>query len=360
MTISTTDSKISYNGNGVTTDFAFPYPYLAVADLQVLRVGTTGIVTTLVLNTDYTVSNGTVSVNTAPGVGERLVINRVVEIVQETDYITGDPFPAETHERALDRLTMIAQQLAEEAGRSVKVGVTSTADPDALLASIEASEAAADASAQAADASAQAADASAQAADASAQAAAGSAASINLPLAFSSIQNIATARLLGRATAGTGDVEEISLGTNLSFAGTVLNAAGVTIASTAEAQAGTDNTKAISPLRLREGLNASGSAPIYACRAWVNFNGTGTVAIRASGNVSSITDNGTGDYTVNFTTAMPDANYVAQQSAGSADGVGRFAFGYATTPSTTTYRLTTSTFAGASADFTFVSVAIFR
>ena len=56
-------------------------------------------------------------------------------------------------------------------------------------------------------------------------------------------------------------------------------------------------------------LNASGSAPIYACRAWVNFNGTGTIAIRASGNVSSITDNGTGDYTVNFTTAMEDANY---------------------------------------------------
>jgi hypothetical protein len=54
-----------------------------------------------------------------------------------------------------------------------------------------------------------------------------------------------------------------------------------------------------------------GSAAIaYGCRAWVNFNGTGTVAIRASGNVSSITDNGTGDYTVNFTTAMPDANYV--------------------------------------------------
>lgn len=53
----------------------------------------------------------------------------------------------------------------------------------------------------------------------------------------------------------------------------------------------------------------SGTAPLYMCRAWVNFNGTGTVAIRASGNVSSITDNGTGDYTVNFTTAMPDVNY---------------------------------------------------
>lgn len=55
-----------------------------------------------------------------------------------------------------------------------------------------------------------------------------------------------------------------------------------------------------------------GSAVIgYGCRAWVNFNGTGTVAIRASGNVSSITDGGTGLYTVNFTTAMSDANYAA-------------------------------------------------
>ncbi len=53
----------------------------------------------------------------------------------------------------------------------------------------------------------------------------------------------------------------------------------------------------------------SGTAPIYPCRAWVNFNGTGTVAIRASGNVSSVTDIGLGDYGVNFTTAMPDTNY---------------------------------------------------
>jgi len=55
-------------------------------------------------------------------------------------------------------------------------------------------------------------------------------------------------------------------------------------------------------------LNSDGTTN-YKCRAWVNFNGTGTVAIRAAGNVTSITDNGTGDYTVNFTTAMPDANY---------------------------------------------------
>ena len=70
----------------------------------------------------------------------------------------------------------------------------------------------------------------------------------------------------------------------------------------------------VAAARITGALNATGSAPIYACRAWVNFNGTGTVAIRASGNVSSITDNGTGDYTVNFATAMPDANYAYSHS----------------------------------------------
>lgn len=58
-----------------------------------------------------------------------------------------------------------------------------------------------------------------------------------------------------------------------------------------------------------------GTAPIYMCRIWVNFNGTGTVAIRASGNVSSITDNATGDYTVNFNVGLTDASYSYQLSS---------------------------------------------
>jgi len=67
----------------------------------------------------------------------------------------------------------------------------------------------------------------------------------------------------------------------------------------------------------------SGTAPLYMARVWINFNGTGTPAIRASGNVTSITDNGVGDYTVNFTTAMPDANYAVtslNRSSGVASG----------------------------------------
>lgn len=61
-------------------------------------------------------------------------------------------------------------------------------------------------------------------------------------------------------------------------------------------------------------------------RAWVNFNGTGTVAIRAQYNVSSIIDNGTADYTVNFTTAMPDANYSVAGSGTAAPGSSYYSY----------------------------------
>jgi hypothetical protein len=64
----------------------------------------------------------------------------------------------------------------------------------------------------------------------------------------------------------------------------------------------------MSTIKVNSIQNTSG-VEVYTAKAWVNFNGTGTIAIRAAGNVSSITDNGVGDYTVNFTTSMPDANY---------------------------------------------------
>ena len=77
-------------------------------------------------------------------------------------------------------------------------------------------------------------------------------------------------------------------------------------------------TDASSNLSFNSGFGSAGVA--YGCRAWVNFNGTGTVAIRASGNVSSITDNGTGDYTMNFTAAMTDVNYSFVANAGPLGG----------------------------------------
>lgn len=71
---------------------------------------------------------------------------------------------------------------------------------------------------------------------------------------------------------------------------------------------------------LKTNLNASGSAPIYAARAWANFNGTGTIALRASGNVSSLTDGGNGTYTVNLTTALADTNYAVIATVGTGSG----------------------------------------
>ena len=96
------------------------------------------------------------------------------------------------------------------------------------------------------------------------------------------------------------------------------------------------------------------------CKAWVNFNGTGTVAIRAAYNVSSITDNGTGNYTVNFTTAMPDANYssVASGDAATFPGSHCFVLVYSHTTSSVVVDFTTP--AGNRVDPTTLSVAIFR
>jgi hypothetical protein len=78
-------------------------------------------------------------------------------------------------------------------------------------------------------------------------------------------------------------------------------------ASNASATDNTVNVDASDNLQFNSGYGSTVTA--YGCRAWVNFNGSGTLAIRSSGNVSSVTDNGTGDYTVNFTNSMPDDNY---------------------------------------------------
>jgi hypothetical protein len=117
----------------------------------------------------------------------------------------------------------------------------------------------------------------------------------------------------------------------------------------------------MSEIRVNAVKNTSGIER-YLAQAWVNFNGTGTVAIRASGNVSSITDNGVGDYTVNFTTAMADANMSAVGSAGEATnasdvnricGVNIYAANQA--------RVTTSVgTTSAKSDFSLVTVAVFR
>lgn len=115
-------------------------------------------------------------------------------------------------------------------------------------------------------------------------------------------------------------------------------------------------------------LNATGTAPVYACRAWVNFDGTtaganpAPMTIRASGNVSSVTRNGTGDFTVNFTTAMPDENYnmVGSVSAATATGGSNSMKTFTgATPQTTFIRVVTGG-GGVALNPEFAAVSIFR
>ena len=96
-------------------------------------------------------------------------------------------------------------------------------------------------------------------------------------------------------------------------------------------------------------------------KAWVNFNGTGTVAIRRAFNVSSITDNGTGDYTVNFTNAMVDASYAAQVWAAASASTAIFipTQSSAAVPTASTLRLVTRSSGAAAADLDYVQASIF-
>ena len=93
--------------------------------------------------------------------------------------------------------------------------------------------------------------------------------------------------------------------------GTIVSAGGGTTSLTLSANAGATLSSDPVSFYKADKVLSPGLVSGGLCRAWVNFNGTGTVAIRASYNVSSITDLGTGDYRINLTTAMPDANYCA-------------------------------------------------
>lgn len=99
------------------------------------------------------------------------------------------------------------------------------------------------------------------------------------------------------------------------------------------------------------------------CRAWVSFNGTGTVAIKASFNVSSITDNGTGDYTINFTNAMPDANYApAGMNRDAGSWYGGVSISASAVPTTTALRVVSHNDSGTGSlqDSSNMNVAVFR
>ena len=129
MTVTTTTIKNSYSGNGSTTEFAYTFPINSTSEITVIERSATGTETVKSEgsgSTNYGISDngasgGTVTMVTAPASGTTLVLLRNTALTQETDYVANDPFPAETHEDALDKLTMQVQEVQEELGRSFKV-----------------------------------------------------------------------------------------------------------------------------------------------------------------------------------------------------------------------------------------------
>jgi len=146
MTVSSTTAKVSYAGNGATTVFAVPFYFLAAADLRViLRTGTTESIQSL--TTNYTVtgagneSGGSVTMLVAPAAGTTITILRNAAATQETDLLPNDRLPAESLEDALDKLTMLVQQLGESADRSLKYPASdAAASPTIPAASARASK----------------------------------------------------------------------------------------------------------------------------------------------------------------------------------------------------------------------------
>lgn len=127
MTVATTNNRNDYTATAAQTTFPYTFRIFAGADLKVYVNSTLKTLTT-----DYTVtgadsaSGGNVVFNTGLTAGDAVAIIRSIAYTQSTDYVENDPFPAETHEKALDRLTMLTQQLTEVDDRSVKLAISST------------------------------------------------------------------------------------------------------------------------------------------------------------------------------------------------------------------------------------------
>ena len=501
MTISSTTNTVSYTGNASTTAFAVPYAFFGTgttSEIQVVEVViATGVETVKSNGSDYTVAGGsgttgTVTATVAPASTVKWVINRATTQTQETDYVENDPFPAESHEEALDRLTAIDQEQQRALDRTAQLpdGYTGVFDPtlpttitgSTVLAfnagatafevgptTAAISAAAANATAAAASATAAAASETAAAASETAAAASETAAGLSETAAAASETAAAaseTASAASETAAGLSEtaaaasetaagLSETAAGTSETNAGTSASSAATSAsnaatsetnaaasetaaaasaasasaanlpadvdvaaldylrrnvgdtayeartpaevlsdisgigvstsdvltnktidadgtgnvlsnidignaiaASQAEAEAGTDNTKLVTSLRVAQAITALAGGPGVA-KAWVSFNGTGTVAINASHNVASITDNGAGDYTINFTTAFSSAYYGFSSMSSGPSSFAIALVSSAAAPTAAAFRMRTFNTAGGGVDATYVGASFF-
>ena len=337
MTVSTTSNKVTFSANGSTTGCAYNFKIFADADLTVIIRAADGTETTKTLTTHYTVSgagsssggNVTFTTGNTPANGETVVIKRELAVTQSTDYVANDPFPAASHEDALDRLTMIAQQQTEQIGRSIVFPDTDTAATTiqssvtrankflgfgssgevAVLSSTATSPGAIDTGNLV------------DSAVTSAKLAANSVTSAKIvdgTIATADIADDAVnqAKIADDAV-GTAQIADDAVGSAQIADDAVVQAAVAdnAIGTNQIANAAVTNAKLSSDLQ--QGL----------CRAWVEFDATITpfvsaTAVGDSFNITSINDAGTGIHDLSITNNMSNTGYAASGAAGENDDAG--------------------------------------
>lgn len=355
MTVPSTPRRSDlFEGDNALTTLPFSFKAFDASDVRVDRTDVNGVTETLVLDSDYSLTlnadqsadpGGEAELTDPLLTGELAVVLGGTPHTQAADLPSGGRFNDEVIEQGLDRIVFQIQQLAEEVSRAARVPTTAEDAEDlneaiavlttnldtlntlvdniaalvtlsdldteiaalaAISTEIEAVAAIAASVVTVAGLDTEIAALAAIAADIETVAAD----SADIQLLADNIGAIAT-----KANAGANsDITSLSGLTTPLEGDDVAEATDVAtgvvrLATSAEAPVRTNTAPVLTPATLRDALAAQNDAPIYACRAWVNFNGTGTVAIRASGNVSSITDNGVGNFSVNFATPLPDANY---------------------------------------------------
>lgn len=317
MAVQSDTSRIQYTGNNSTvTSYAVPFVFLENDHLSAIaRVTATGVESAVAL-TNHTgagdPNGGTVRTAVAVPATSTLAISRTVPATQTTQYQEGGDFPAASHERALDKLTMAVQQVARAVARSIRL--TDGAPDSGALASIPNRYFGTD-------------DTGAIALISGTDTPAGTLTNANIAsdaailgskLADASIaaNTKLTDGTITTSKITTGAVTDVKLATNAVTSVKILDG-NVTAAKILTGAVTTIKIAAgaVTPDKLNGGQ--SGSAPIYGCRAFVNFDGATFVdvggenrcTLRAAGNVSKVVRTGVGNYVVHFTTAMADANY---------------------------------------------------